>query len=188
MAFCPEGVSLSLFALSQRTTPDTMIILRKPVPSLNDRTLSRFLSRVCRATRLKGSVNVLVTGNAELRALNLRFLNKDAPTDVLSFPPMPGLEDGFAGDIAISAEIAAQNARLLKHSSAEEIKILALHGVLHLAGYDHERDHGEMARKEASLRRTLGLPVGLTERNGQLPKASKKKAKAAGERARPTRR
>src|SRR5450631_218113 len=170
-----------------------MIILRKPVAGLNDRGLSRFLSRICRAAKLRGTVNVLVTGSKELRALNLRFLGKDTPTDVLSFSPMPGFVNGLAGDIAISAEIAGQNARLLRHSTAEEIKILALHGVLHLAGYDHEHDRGEMARKEANLRRSLGLPVGLTERNDQPSKSrlqsmkSLKKAsrqKAAGKLAR----
>ena len=72
----------------------------------------------------------------------------------------------MAGDIAISADIATQNARQLGHAPALEIKILALHGVLHLAGYDHETDHGEMARKEISLRKALGLPSGLIERNG----------------------
>ena len=171
-----------------------MIILRKSVAGLNDRGLSRFLSRICRAAKLHGTVNVLVTGSKELRALNLRFLGKDTPTDVLSFSPMPGFVNGLAGDIAISAEIAGQNARLLRHSTAEEIKILALHGVLHLAGYDHEHDRGEMARKEANLRRSLGLPVGLTERNDQPSKSrlqsmkSLKKAsrqKAAGKLARP---
>ena len=164
-----------------------MIILRKSVPGLSDRTLSRFVSRVCRAARLSGTVNVLVTGNMELRDLNHRFLGKNAPTDVLSFPPMPGLENGFSGDIAISAEIAAQNARLLRHSPAEEIKILALHGVLHLAGYDHEHDRGEMARKEAALRRSLGLPVGLVERNGQEAKSPRKTSKSADRSVRATR-
>ncbi len=76
---------------------------------------------------------------------------------------------GFAGDIAISAEIAAQNAKRLGHSIAEEIQILALHGILHLAGFDHERDNGRMAGIEANLRAVLGLPVGLIERNLGLP-------------------
>ncbi|HMH00300.1 MAG TPA: rRNA maturation RNase YbeY, partial [Terriglobales bacterium] len=87
-----------------------------------------------------------------------------------------GLVDAFAGDVAISAEMAAHNARLLGHSPAEEIKILALHGMLHLAGYDHERDHGEMARTEERLRKFLRLPAGLIDRrqpesNGAGPKA-----------------
>ena len=84
------------------------------------------------------------------------------------FPPEPGIRrNAFAGDIAISAEIASAKAASLGHSAAQEIKILALHGVLHLAGYDHENDNGEMAGKEAKLRRSLGLPVGLIERNGR---------------------
>jgi probable rRNA maturation factor len=74
---------------------------------------------------------------------------------------------GFAGDVAISAEIAAQNARRLGHTVADEIRILTLHAMLHLAGYDHERDNGEMERKEARLRKSLGLPVGLLERSGR---------------------
>jgi probable rRNA maturation factor len=74
--------------------------------------------------------------------------------------------------VAISAEIAAKNARRLGHAPKEEIKILALHGVLHLAGYDHERDQGEMARREEGLRKQLGLPVALIERNRDTSRAN----------------
>ncbi|MBZ5597104.1 MAG: rRNA maturation RNase YbeY [Acidobacteriia bacterium] len=149
-----------------------MVIFRKRVPGLSEVALAKFLRRACRAARLRGAVNVVVTGSRELRALNNRFRGRDKPTDVLSFPPVLGLSHDFAGDVAISAEIAAQNARRLGHSPADEVKILALHGVLHLAGLDHERDQGQMARKEQGLRKTLGLPVGLIERNG--PAASRK--------------
>jgi probable rRNA maturation factor len=142
-----------------------VIIFRKPVAGLSPAALSRFVSRACEAVKLRGTLTVLVTTSHELRALNRRFRGKDKPTDVLSFPPM--LSDGFAGDIAISADIAARNARALGHPIAQEIKILALHGVLHLAGYDHERDDGQMARKEESLRRALGLPASLIARNGR---------------------
>jgi len=76
--------------------------------------------------------------------------------------------DGLAGDVAISSDIARKNARTLGHPPAEEIKILTLHGVLHLAGFDHESDSGEMAREENRLRRQLGLPTGLIERNGKM--------------------
>jgi probable rRNA maturation factor len=134
--------------------------------------LTRFVARARRSTKV-GVVNVLVTGSREMRGLNRRFRGKDKPTDVLSFPPMPGLGGGgLAGDIAISAEIAAQNARLLGHSPAEEIKILIVHGLLHLAGYDHEHDNGEMERRENRLRTSLGLPCGLIDRNGQQGKAA----------------
>ena len=103
---------------------------------------------------------MLITSSAELRRLNRRFRGKNEATDVLSFPSA----DGTLGDLAISAEIAARNAHRLGHSATDEIKILILHGLLHLAGYDHETDDGVMARKEARLRRVLGLPVGLIER------------------------
>lgn len=144
-----------------------MVILQRPIERLSKPALERFLRRARRALRLKGTVNVLVTGSAELRAMNRQFLGKNKPTDVLSFPAaQAGLRPArpFAGDVAISAEIARANASQLGHSLAEEIKILALHGVLHLAGFDHERDNGEMARKEIHLRRQLRLPAGLLER------------------------
>ena len=92
---------------------------------------------------------MLVTGSSELRSLNRRFRGKDQPTDVLSFPPGPCFVNGLAGDIAISADIAKQNARRLGHSAAQEIKILALHGVLHLVGYDHERDRARWRTRKA---------------------------------------
>lgn len=141
-----------------------MVIFQKCVPGLNEASLDRFLGRARRAVGLRGKVTALVTTNRALRVLNQRFRGKDQPTDVLSFPAEPQAVHDFAGDVAISAEIAAQNARRLGHAPKEEIKILALHGVLHLAGYDHERDHGEMARKEQRLRKQLGLPSALIER------------------------
>ena len=142
-----------------------MVILQKRVPGLTEDTLDRFVTLAKRSTGLRGSVTVLVTTSRELRSLNQRFRGKDTPTDVLSFSPAHLAAKGFAGDVAISADIAAQNARRLGHSAAEEIKILALHGVLHLSGYDHETDKGTMARREERLRKQLGLPVGLIERN-----------------------
>jgi probable rRNA maturation factor len=155
---------------------ETLVIVRKRVAGLSEVALARFVTRASRAARLRGAVNVLLTSNRELRALNSRFRGKDTPTDVLSFAPVFGMGNAFAGDVAISAEMAAHNARLLGHSPAEEIKILALHGMLHLAGYDHERDHGEMARTEERLRKSLRLPAGLIDRrqpesNGAGPKA-----------------
>jgi probable rRNA maturation factor len=144
-----------------------LVLLRKRVVGLSEVALVKFAAQARRAARLRGAVNVLVTGSRELRTLNNRFRGEDKPTDVLSFPPALGLAPGFAGDVAIAADLAAQNARRLGHSPAQEIKILVLHGVLHLAGYDHERDGGEMARREQRLRRWLRLPVGLIERNGE---------------------
>jgi probable rRNA maturation factor len=142
-----------------------LVIVRKRVAGLSEIALARFVTRAGRAARLHGAVNVLLTSNRELRALNSRFRGKDRPTDVLSFPPVFGLANAFAGDVAISAEMAAHNARLLGHSPAEEVKILTLHAMLHLAGYDHEHDDGEMAHTEERLRKSLGLPIGLIHRN-----------------------
>jgi probable rRNA maturation factor len=110
-----------------------------------------------------------------MQSLNSRFRKKDIPTDVLSFPAPHNLADKISGDIAISAEIAQDNAKCLGHSGIEEIQILVLHGVLHLAGLDHERDNGEMARKEMRLRRTLGLPTGLIERTSSPSTAKSRK-------------
>ena len=145
-----------------------MVILEKSVPGLSEQGLARFALRARRAVGLRGGVNVLVAGSPQLRALNRNFRGKNQATDVLSFPAAPTQgsrkRNEPAGDIAISADIAAQNAVQLGHSVAQEIKILALHGILHLAGYDHERDNGAMARQEAKLRRELRLPTGLIER------------------------
>ncbi len=146
-----------------------LVILQKRVVGLTELALDRFVVRARRAAGLRAAVNVLVTSNAELRELNRRFRGKDQATDVLSFPALPGLKPRYAGDIAISAEIAAHNARTLGHTAAEEIKILALHGILHLRGYDHERDRGKMARREEKLRRELRLPIALIER-GRRPR------------------
>jgi probable rRNA maturation factor len=151
-------------------TERNLVILKKRVPGLSEAALERFLLRARKTARLRGSVILLVTGSRELQGLNQRFRGKNQATDVLSFPALPGSVTGIAGDVAISAEIAARNARRLGHTAAEEIKILALHGVLHLAGYDHERDNGEMARKEGRLRQCLGLPSGLIERNSRTVK------------------
>ncbi len=104
----------------------------------------------------------LITRDAELRRLNRQFLSRDYPTDVLSFPS-PG-PDGFLGEMAISADRAAEQAQALGHSLEEEIGVLMLHGLLHLLGMDHERDRGRMARTERRMRQQLELPTGLIER------------------------
>jgi probable rRNA maturation factor len=146
-----------------------VVIFHKPVGGLTTLALTRFLVRARRAAGLRGSVNVLITTNTEMKSLNRRFRAQNTPTDVLSFPAASDSKQSFAGDIAISAEIATQNARDLGHDPAIEVKILTLHGILHLCGYDHERDHGQMARREQKLRRELNLPVGLIERANRAP-------------------
>jgi probable rRNA maturation factor len=107
----------------------------------------------------------LITDDRELRRLNREFLGRDYSTDVLSFPA--GGKTGTSlvlGELAISAQRAAEQAREFGHPLEEEIRILMLHGVLHLTGLDHERDSGRMAHAEAAWRRKLGLGRGLIER------------------------
>jgi probable rRNA maturation factor len=146
-----------------------VVILQKKVAGLGQSALERFASRARRAVGLQGRVNVLVAGSAAIRSLNRQFRNQNKATDVLSFPAIrPSTESpnarALVGEIAISVDIALQNAVRLGHSPVQEIKILMLHGMLHLAGFDHERDNGRMARKEEALRRALRLPLGLIER------------------------
>lgn len=139
-------------------------------------TLSRFATRVQRELGIAGEVNIGITSNREMQKLNRTFRKKNKPTDVLSFP---SVTPGVAGDIAISLEIAAENADELGHPLATEVKILILHGMLHLAGYDHETDEGEMHEREATLRKKLKLPVGLIERtHGAVAVPSKRRGKA----------
>jgi probable rRNA maturation factor len=123
-------------------------------------TLMRSLREAQLAVGLKGEVSVLLTTDEGIRALNRRFRKKNKATDVLSFPA--GF--GVAGDLAISVETAARQAAEQGHRLSVELRVLMLHGLLHLAGYDHEIDDGAMARKERRLRAKLRLPQGLIER------------------------
>ena len=130
------------------------------------RTLGRYLSEAQAAVGLLGQVTVLLTTDATIRRLNCRFRGKDEATDVLSFPstnPAHGPEK-IAGDVAISVETARKQAAEQGHALGVELRVLVLHGLLHLAGYDHETDAGKMQRRERQLRARLGLPEGLIER------------------------
>jgi probable rRNA maturation factor len=131
------------------------------------RMLARFLSLAQAAVRLKGEVTVLLTTDAAIRKLNRRFRGKNKATDVLSFPAEGLGAEGIAGDLAISVTTALGQAAEQGHSLSTEIKVLILHGLLHLAGYDHEVDDGKMARRERVLRAKLKLPHGLIERTAQ---------------------
>ena len=120
--------------------------LRLPSTRTLARTLARFLTLAQTAVRLRGQVTVLLTSDAAMRDLNARFRGKNQPTDVLSFPSehiVRGTEN-VAGDVAISVETAQRQGAEQGHSLATEIKVLMLHGLLHLAGHDHETDAGEM--------------------------------------------
>jgi probable rRNA maturation factor len=117
--------------------------------------LRDFLTDLVQRLRCSQEVTCLITTDAELRRLNRQFRGKNYPTDVLSFPP---------DEMAISLDRAATQAKELKHSVDDELRILMLHGLLHLCGMDHETDSGEMQRAETRWRKKLGLPSGLIER------------------------
>ena len=108
--------------------------------------------------------SIVVSSDEEVRKANDQFRNVPRPTDVLSFPDG---EDGHLGDIMISADRAATQSAEHGHSIEEEIQVLALHGMLHLNGYDHETDDGEMRLAEERLRRKYGLGTGLIARTGE---------------------
>jgi probable rRNA maturation factor len=127
------------------------------------RELARFLRQAIEATGLAGEVSVLLAGDETIRTLNRQYRRKDKPTDVLSFPAVE-TATGVAGDLVISLETASSQATERGHTLEMEIQVLLLHGLLHLAGYDHETDNGAMHRKETRLRRELGLTAGLIER------------------------
>jgi probable rRNA maturation factor len=132
--------------------------------------LSRWLADIAPAAA-RGTVNVSLVSETRIRELNRRFRGRNQATDVLSFPSFNGGRDGFRargrsclGDIVIARGVARRQARAAGHSERMELRVLALHGLLHLLGYDHESDDGQMSRVEAHLRRKGGLPKGLIER------------------------
>lgn len=127
--------------------------------------LARWLQAIAPA-RARGQVTVAVVSDARVRALNRTYRGIDAATDVLSFPgaarsPEAGV---FLGDIVIARGVARRQARAQAHAESTEWRVLALHGLLHLIGYDHETDRGTMRRVEQRLRRRGGLVRGLIER------------------------
>ena len=103
----------------------------------------------------------LITNDRELQNLNRQFLGNDYPTDVLSFP---SAVPGHLGELAISVERADAQANLFGHSRVDEIRVLMLHGLLHLAGMDHETDRGAMSRAEKKWRSYFELPATLISR------------------------
>jgi probable rRNA maturation factor len=127
--------------------------------------LAAWLRRVAPA-RARGALSIALVSDAQMRAFNKKYRRKDYATDVLSFPCSISLQrPQILGDIVIATGVARRQAREAGHSAAAELKVLALHGLLHLLGYDHERDHGEMRRVERRLRRKGALREGLIERS-----------------------
>lgn len=141
---------------------DTLVLFRRSPRSLRRREIAEFAALLRRDVSAGREFVCLVTDDRELRRLNRQFLGKDYATDVLSFPAEPG--SAFLGELAVSAQRAAQQAASFGHDCETEIRILLLHGLLHLLGMDHQADRGRMARAESRWRRKLGLPTGLIER------------------------
>ena len=143
--------------MARRSSPDgqleVVLLDRQRKRRLGAGRLRRVLTDAARALRVQGEVALVLTGDRAVRTLNARYRGKDKPTDVLSFPG-PGGEVGL-GDIVISVETAARNAKEYGRTLPQELDILALHGFLHVLGYDHETDDGTMDRLEKRLRRRL---------------------------------
>ena len=140
--------------------------------------LTRWLTRIA-PSRVRGLVSVAIVSDAQVQRLNRRFRGVNKATDVLSFPstePMARSSEPRApspemlGDIVIARGVARRQAREAGHSELTEWRVQALHGLLHLMGYDHERDAGRMQRVERRLRRMGGLREGLIDRAGRPPR------------------
>lgn len=141
------------------------VTFRRTAADVRPRALQNFARKLQQEVAKGRPFDTLLTGDAELRRLNRDFRGKDYSTDVLSFPSVPGRERGAAvGDLAISLARARAQARDFGHTTEQEVRILMLHGLLHLLGMDHETDTGRMARAEKRWRAELGLPNGLIER------------------------
>jgi probable rRNA maturation factor len=153
--------------------------LRVAVVDANGRPVAggRLAAWLARAAprRARGAVTVAFVSDRRIRQLNREYRGIDRATDVLSFPAAarrspraanrtPQAASRYLGDIVIARGVATRQAKRAQHSSSVEQRVLALHGLLHLLGYDHETDDGRMERAERRLRRRAGLPAGLIER------------------------
>jgi probable rRNA maturation factor len=143
-------------------SPDDIPLLFHTSRRVDREELRRFLDQLTRRVARGRKITCMIADDAEVRRLNRQFRGKNQATDVLSFPPAN--PNRVAGDIAISIDRARIQAAEHGHSLADELRILMLHGALHLAGMDHASDSGEMARAESRWLKRLGLPGGLIER------------------------
>ena len=140
---------------------DIPLLFRHASRRVRRKELREYFSALTGKLARGADVSCLITDDRELRRLNRKVRGHNYATDVLSFPSSAG-----GGEIASSLVRAAAHAAERGHAIGDEIRILMLHGVLHLRGFDHETDSGEMARAEARWRKRLGLPQGLIERTG----------------------
>jgi len=137
-------------------TPTINLFNRQRGTKLESAGLQQFLRELSARLELDKGFSLVIVSDRKMKELNRTFAGKDYPTDVLSFPffDESGMGEEYLGDIVISAERAALQA---EKSLDNELKVLALHGLLHLLGYDHEQDHGQMKRLENKLRIDLDL-------------------------------
>jgi probable rRNA maturation factor len=131
---------------------EVVLVNRQRRQRLDPSRLRRVLLGAAGALRVSGEVALVFTGDRRMRRLNQQYRGRDEPTDVLSFP---GSRETGLGDIVISVETAARNAKGLGRTLPQELDVLALHGFLHVLGYDHETDDGTMDRLERRLRRRV---------------------------------
>ena len=138
---------------------------------------------------MRGEVAIALVSDARMRTLNRSYRRKDYATDVLSFPaeahPVPRAAGGALGDLVIATGVARRQAREAGHSYQTELRVLALHGLLHLLGYDHDdpKDSGRMKRTEERLRRRGRLKSGLIGRSNErqrVPASTRKRLRPAG--------
>ena len=187
----PEGPSGRLLSSSgrspvqrQRSSALRVLVSNEQGRPVSAPGLARWLERVAPA-RARGTVSLAIVSDARVRALNCQYRGRDYATDVLSFPiGAPAVSAPFLGDIVIARGVARRQARRARHSERVELRVLALHGLLHLLGYDHERDHGQMQREERRLRRKGGLREGLIERvqpGAPAARAARARSAAAAE-------
>ncbi len=141
---------------------DVPLVIGKVSRRVPRSALRDFLIDITRRIGRGREIVCLIADDRELRKLNREFRGKNYATDVLSFPSEAS-HNGL-GEIAISIDRAAAQAGEHGHSITNELRILMLHGALHLAGFDHEKDSGEMGRAELRWRKRFGLPIGLIER------------------------
>lgn len=147
--------------MSRDREPADWFVNRQRSVRFDRRSLEEFGAELRRRVAGGREFAVCLASDQAVRRANLRFRGKNEATDVLSFPDSEGLH---LGDILISAPRASRQARRLGHSVNQELRILLLHGLLHLLGCDHESDRGRMRRLEQTWRRRFRLPAGLIER------------------------
>ena len=147
------------------------IVYHTPARSLRRRRLLEFARQLETGVAAGRPFCCVVTDDEEMRRLNRQFRHKDATTDVLSFPACGNGSQAASGcslgELAISFDRAREQAADYGHTPEDEVRVLMLHGVLHLTGMDHERDNGEMDRAERRWRQRLRLPNGLIERTSR---------------------